>query len=61
MKMKPKDKTKATAEDKAKSKAKIKQKMTRKSESIIPHLTKEIATTAMTLESALKLQIVRSN
>jgi len=41
--------------------AKIKRKMIRKSELIIPHMTKDIVTTATTLEAALKLQIVRSN
>ena len=41
--------------------AKIKRKMMRKSELIIPLMTKDIVTTALTLEQALKLQIVRSN
>ena len=41
--------------------AKINRKMIRKSELIIPHMAKDIVSTAMTLEAALKLQIVRSN
>lgn len=41
--------------------AKVQQKQIRKSERIIPHMSKDIISTAATLEAALKLQIVRSN